>query len=73
MLFTVTTIFDGGDGSLRQAIQLANATPGADTIEFDPASPPYSPRSLLNPCKRSLPRALAARTTGQPSNFADTP
>ena len=32
--FTVTTIADGGIGSLRQAILDANAAPGADTIDF---------------------------------------
>ncbi len=33
--FTVTNTDDSGPGSLRQAITDANATPGADTIEFD--------------------------------------
>ncbi len=33
--FTVTTTSDSGAGSLRQSILDANATPGADTIEFD--------------------------------------
>jgi hypothetical protein len=32
--FPVTTLADGGPGSLRQAIFLANATPGDDTITF---------------------------------------
>ena len=36
-LFTVTTVADGGVGSLRNVIELANATPGADTVVFDPA------------------------------------
>jgi hypothetical protein len=34
-VFTVTTTADAGAGSLRQAILDANATPGADTIQFD--------------------------------------
>jgi len=32
--FTVTTLADSGDGSLRQAVLDANALPGADTIRF---------------------------------------
>ncbi len=35
--FTVTNLNDTGAGSLRQAIEDANALPGADEIEFDPA------------------------------------
>jgi hypothetical protein len=34
--FTVTTLSDGGSGSLRDAIDQANAAPDADTIVFDP-------------------------------------
>jgi len=34
--FTVTTLNSGGAGSLRQAIIDANASPGADTIDFAP-------------------------------------
>jgi hypothetical protein len=34
-VFTVTTTADDGPGSLREAITLANTTPGADTIAFD--------------------------------------
>src|SRR5215468_10483861 len=33
--FHVTTLADGGDGSLRAAVAQANAHPGADTIVFD--------------------------------------
>lgn len=33
--FTVSTLFDGGEGSLRSAIQNANSASGADVIEFD--------------------------------------
>ncbi|MFI5380620.1 MAG: beta strand repeat-containing protein, partial [Tepidisphaerales bacterium] len=32
--YTVTSIADSGDGSLRAAILAANANPGADTIDF---------------------------------------
>ena len=32
--FTVTNLLDAGAGSLRQAIDAANAVPGADAIEF---------------------------------------
>jgi len=35
--FTVLNTSDTGPGSLRQAILDANATPGADTINFDPS------------------------------------
>src|SRR3954471_7177693 len=31
----VTTTADSGPGSLREAIETANATPGLDTITFD--------------------------------------
>ncbi|MEO0823853.1 MAG: hypothetical protein AAF074_26025, partial [Pseudomonadota bacterium] len=34
---TVTNLDDSGAGSLRDALATANATPGADRIEFDPA------------------------------------
>ncbi len=34
-VFTVTTTFDGGPGSYRQALEGANAEAGADTIRFD--------------------------------------
>lgn len=34
--FTVTNANDAGAGSLREAIDLANANPDADIIEFDP-------------------------------------
>jgi hypothetical protein len=33
--FTVSTLFDGGEGSLRTAIQNANNASGADVIEFN--------------------------------------
>ncbi|MBX3436804.1 MAG: VCBS repeat-containing protein [Planctomycetaceae bacterium] len=36
--FTVTTTMDSGPGSLREAIQLANAQAGPHTIEFDLAA-----------------------------------
>jgi hypothetical protein len=32
--YTVTTLADSGPGSLRAAIELANATPADDTIDF---------------------------------------
>jgi Plasmid encoded RepA protein len=37
------------------------------------ANPSYSPRPLVNPCRRSLLKALAARCAGQPPQFADAP
>ena len=36
-MFTVTNLSDAGAGSLRDAIDLANVTPGADVIDFAPA------------------------------------
>src|SRR5262249_28204828 len=35
--FVVTNLNDGGAGSLRNALALANANPDADTITFDPS------------------------------------
>ncbi len=37
--FVVTQSGNGGPGSLRDAVDLANATPGTDTIRFDIAGP----------------------------------
>src|SRR5690349_12036007 len=34
--FTVANLDDGGDGSLRQAVQQANDNPGSDEIVFGP-------------------------------------
>ncbi len=48
--FTVTNTDDSGPGSLRQAIDDANANPGADTIAFDIPGPgvhTITPLSLL--------------------------
>ena len=39
--FVVTSGADSGVGSLREAIQAANATPGADLIQFDAAIPGF--------------------------------
>src|SRR5215471_10542470 len=33
--FTVTNLLDSGPGSLREAVDTANSTPGADQIDFD--------------------------------------
>jgi hypothetical protein len=35
-VYTVTNLHDDGAGSLRRAVQTANANPGADTIRFAP-------------------------------------
>jgi len=46
-VFTVTTDGDSGAGSLRQAIADANAQPGADVVQFDPAQfQPSVPRFI---------------------------
>jgi len=37
-LFTVTNPADSGPGSLRQVVLNANASPGLDTIGFDPSA-----------------------------------
>ncbi len=37
--------------------------------KFGHTNPSYSPRSLVNPCKRSGLKALAARSAGQPPHF----
>jgi CSLREA domain-containing protein len=52
--FVVDTLADESDGdyslgdfSLREAIELANANPGADTIEFDPSLTAGGPATIL--------------------------
>ena len=35
--FTVTSVADAGSGSLREAVLLANSSPGADVVDFAPA------------------------------------
>jgi titin len=41
--FTVTNLADAGPGTIRQAITDANATPGADLIDFNiPGTPPFT-------------------------------
>lgn len=40
--FTVTTVNDGGPGSLRQAIWNANTNLGADVINFNLTGPPHT-------------------------------
>ncbi len=44
--FLVTNANDGGTGSLRWAIEQANATPGPDSIDFESIRP-IVPASLL--------------------------
>jgi hypothetical protein len=44
--FTVTSTLDVGPGSLRQAIFSANATPGADAIQFNIAGVDNNPRTI---------------------------
>jgi methionine-rich copper-binding protein CopC len=41
-IFTVTNSLDAGANSLREAVNNANLTFGADLIQFDPAGAPYS-------------------------------
>ena len=36
-ILTVTNVADAGEGSLREAVAIANAMAGPDTINFDPA------------------------------------
>ena len=45
--FSVTTTADSGTGSLREAINLANTTPGQDTIKFNIPGGGVQPISLL--------------------------
>lgn len=54
--YTVNTTADSGPGSLRDAITLANANPGADTIGFAPALTASAPATI------SLTSALPAIT-----------
>ncbi len=63
--FTVQNLNDAGAGSLRDAVDLANLTPGADTIVFAPAvqggtvnlttffNPPTSSAAVPQPAGRS--------------------
>ncbi len=68
--FTVTTVADAGAGSLRQAINDANAAAGADTIAFAIGSGPTTISPLSN-----LPQVVTPMTIdgwSQPG-FAGTP
>jgi hypothetical protein len=69
--FTVTTTADSGAGSLRQAIEDANASAGADAIDFNiGGAPPFS-----IPLATALPPVTETATidgTTQPG-FAGTP
>lgn len=49
--FTVTSLAEGGPGSLREAIDLANTTPGPDTIKFSVSGVIHlsSPLTLTDP------------------------
>jgi uncharacterized repeat protein (TIGR01451 family) len=47
--FTVTNVNDSGDGSLRAAIETANATSGIDTIDFQIPSLDVQTIHLLSP------------------------
>jgi hypothetical protein len=69
--FTVTNTNDTGAGSLRQAIEDANATAGADTIEFNiPGAGVHTitPQSLLP----SINEAATIDGYSQPGSFANT-
>jgi YVTN family beta-propeller protein len=69
--FVVTTVADGGPGSLRQAVLDANTNPGPDYIEFNiPGSGPHtiSPTSSLPP----LTNPVVLDATTQPG-FSGTP
>lgn len=45
--FWVTTVEDQGEGSLRQAIEIANARPGADLIRFDGRLGPFATHQTI--------------------------
>ncbi|MHB1558854.1 MAG: beta strand repeat-containing protein [Isosphaeraceae bacterium] len=60
--FTVTNTNNAGDGSLRWAIERANAQPGGDLIKFNiPSRPPYSGVHTIE-LKSALP-AITGRVT----------
>lgn len=70
-IFTVTNLNDSGPGSFRNAIEQANANPGADVISFNFAgTPPFiiAPQSLLP----EISDAVTIDGTTQPG-FAGTP
>jgi hypothetical protein len=46
LIFTVTSLADGGPGTLRQAILDADAAPSPDVIQFDPALFASGPRAI---------------------------
>lgn len=75
-VLSVTSILDDGPGSLRQAVVTANATPGADTITFDPAVF-ASPRTIALKNRIVVTDALAVQGPGADKlavsgNFLDT-
>ena len=69
--FTVTSTANGGAGSLRDAITQANASPGADDIEFNIAGTGVK-TIALNAALPQITEQLTIDGTSQPG-FATTP
>ena len=71
-MYTVTTTADSGEGSLRAALELANATPGIQGIEFDIAGVGVQTITPLTELP-TLTEAVAIDATTQAGYTVDTP
>jgi parallel beta-helix repeat protein len=70
-VFTVTTVNDNGVGSLRQAILDANASPGADTINFNIPGAGVQTIALTNALP-NITNAVTINGYSQPGSSANT-
>jgi len=70
--FFVTNNLDSGPGSLRQAINNANANPGHDLIQFQMPGPSYTIFMLAPPTPLTDPSGVTIDGYSQPGAMANT-